>query len=254
MDADATTGDNGELEEEQEYISRLRRRNAVGFWISGNDGTEIEDCLQLSNVSIEHPIGEWLDPTQSTTLHWFHIACPTRISRHREAKCETGSFVNLSDEMYRKSVKPAHTAFGVVHYDQSTDSTVVICRPFTGRSHQIRMHLQILGHSIVNDVKYGGEEPPICKEAREKLDELDAANETLREGLLREDNEPLNDFVERTCVTCIQSRQKCGTNREMLEFLATSQGICLHALQLTMKDSEGKRHCFRTTEPTWSQN
>ena len=30
------------------------------------------------------------------------------------------------------------------------------CRPRTGRSHQIRVHLQHLGHPIANDVQYGG--------------------------------------------------------------------------------------------------
>jgi hypothetical protein len=32
-----------------------------------------------------------------------------------------------------------------------------ICRPYTGRTHQLRLHLQHLGHPIANDPNYGGD-------------------------------------------------------------------------------------------------
>ncbi|KAJ7125407.1 hypothetical protein C8R44DRAFT_831093 [Mycena epipterygia] len=50
--------------------------------------------------------------------------------------------------------KPAKTVFKLVRYDASTDSSVVLCEPYTGRSHQIRVHLQFLGHPIANDPVY----------------------------------------------------------------------------------------------------
>ncbi|KAF9462388.1 pseudouridine synthase [Collybia nuda] len=50
--------------------------------------------------------------------------------------------------------KPAKTIFNRLFYDPTTDSTVVRCRPLTGRSHQIRVHLQFLGHPIANDPVY----------------------------------------------------------------------------------------------------
>ncbi|CCM01282.1 uncharacterized protein FIBRA_03331 [Fibroporia radiculosa] len=50
--------------------------------------------------------------------------------------------------------KPAKTIFKRMHYDSATDTSVVHCRPLTGRSHQIRVHLQYLGHSIANDPIY----------------------------------------------------------------------------------------------------
>ena len=34
--------------------------------------------------------------------------------------------------------------------------SLVACRPLTGRTHQIRAHLQHVGHPIVNDIAYGG--------------------------------------------------------------------------------------------------
>lgn len=50
--------------------------------------------------------------------------------------------------------KPAKTAFNRIFYDPRTDTSVLHCRPFTGRSHQIRVHLQYLGHPIANDPIY----------------------------------------------------------------------------------------------------
>ncbi|KAJ3479374.1 hypothetical protein NLI96_g9101 [Meripilus lineatus] len=58
--------------------------------------------------------------------------------------------------------KPAKTVFTLVHYDQNTDTSVVHCKPYTGRSHQIRVHLQYLGHPIANDPVYS--EPKIWGE------------------------------------------------------------------------------------------
>ncbi|KAF8131866.1 pseudouridine synthase [Boletus edulis] len=53
--------------------------------------------------------------------------------------------------------KPAKTIFNRLHYDVNTDTSVLHCRPFTGRSHQIRVHLQYLGHPIANDPVYSEE-------------------------------------------------------------------------------------------------
>ncbi|PVG03386.1 pseudouridine synthase [Serendipita vermifera] len=50
--------------------------------------------------------------------------------------------------------KPAKTVFNRLFYDSVTDTSVLHCRPFTGRSHQIRVHLQYLGHPVANDPVY----------------------------------------------------------------------------------------------------
>lgn len=54
--------------------------------------------------------------------------------------------------------KPAKTAFNRIFYDQNTNTSVLHCRPFTGRSHQIRVHLQWLGFPIANDPIYSNTE------------------------------------------------------------------------------------------------
>ncbi|KAJ9120688.1 hypothetical protein QFC22_002619 [Naganishia vaughanmartiniae] len=51
--------------------------------------------------------------------------------------------------------KDAKTIFKRLHYDAKRDQSVVHCKPITGRTHQIRVHLQYIGHPIVNDPLYG---------------------------------------------------------------------------------------------------
>ncbi|GAA5873303.1 hypothetical protein JCM8547_007064 [Rhodosporidiobolus lusitaniae] len=50
--------------------------------------------------------------------------------------------------------RPSVTYFTRLSYHPPSDTSVVHCRPITGRSHQIRVHLQFLGHSIANDPIY----------------------------------------------------------------------------------------------------
>lgn len=59
---------------------------------------------------------------------------------------------------FRNSVgpegKPATTVFRRLLHDAARDESVVECRPLTGRTHQIRLHLRHVGHPIVNDPIY----------------------------------------------------------------------------------------------------
>lgn len=48
--------------------------------------------------------------------------------------------------------RPSHTRYEVVK--EVGDCSVVLCRLFTGRTHQIRVHLQHLGHPILGDPLY----------------------------------------------------------------------------------------------------
>jgi 23S rRNA-/tRNA-specific pseudouridylate synthase len=61
--------------------------------------------------------------------------------------------------MSRKAIgKESATDFIPVAYDKASDTTLVVAIPHTGRNHQIRVHLNGLGHSIVDDPVYGGRE------------------------------------------------------------------------------------------------
>ncbi|PFH32557.1 RNA pseudouridine synthase superfamily protein [Besnoitia besnoiti] len=50
--------------------------------------------------------------------------------------------------------KEAETVFKTLHYDENSGTSLVACVPLTGRTHQIRKHLHILGASIIGDALY----------------------------------------------------------------------------------------------------
>lgn len=277
---------------DQASIDMSRSANALGFWVTNTTTGELLPTYAIADIfSSQRTIDEWLGYTDNhnnpiSAAVWFHIACPTRIANHKDGICEAGSFQDLSDDLYLKSVKPAQTSFGVVRYDVDTDSTIVVCRPQTGRTHQIRLHLQFLGHPIANDPCYGGDlwygndkGKLECQNAAMILEKLNSAaappgglnhatyssnssdvatisdtpaTEAEIEQLAqvtRDENEPLEEFYRKTCVWCARS---AGTDRSMLELLVRSRGIWLHALKYRMMDSKGNELSYRTDVPSWS--
>jgi tRNA pseudouridine32 synthase/23S rRNA pseudouridine746 synthase len=62
--------------------------------------------------------------------------------------------------------KPSRTRFRVMHHDARGNTTRLELAPETGRTHQLRVHLQTLGHAILGDKLYAG------KAVQEKADRL----------------------------------------------------------------------------------
>ncbi len=57
----------------------------------------------------------------------------------------------------RSGGRSALTQFRVVAVNEATRVSLIECSPETGRSHQIRVHLEINGHPIVGDKRYGSQ-------------------------------------------------------------------------------------------------
>lgn len=53
--------------------------------------------------------------------------------------------------------KPSQTRWRLLHANAATAHSRVLLEPVTGRSHQLRVHLQAIGHPIVGDTLYGTE-------------------------------------------------------------------------------------------------
>jgi 23S rRNA-/tRNA-specific pseudouridylate synthase len=270
-------------------VKAARKRNAYGCWITHGDGALANDVSLRDIFHSKFSEDDWLaDRSYKQNMKWLHLACPTRIAQPKDGICEAGRFEELDDNLYMGTVKAAETSFGVVRYDEDSDTTILVCRPETGRTHQIRLHLQHLGHSIANDPNYGGDiwyhnkaGQEACCIAQARLNEIAVINQVastktlppgnaqatsttalpateceIRKGVseaVRHDDEAIHEFIKRTCVWCARSQNTTGeTPRDILEFLVRSPGIWLHALQYTFQDAEGK-HSFRCPCPVWAR-
>lgn len=57
----------------------------------------------------------------------------------------------------REHGKPSVTRYRVLAYDEAVQTTRVELEPATGRSHQLRVHMQAIGHPILGDAFYAPE-------------------------------------------------------------------------------------------------
>lgn len=73
------------------------------------------------------------------------------IGRHPKNRLQNTVYENDEDEIG----KPAVTHFKVL--ERLGYVTLVSCRLETGRTHQIRVHMKYIGHTLFNDERYGGE-------------------------------------------------------------------------------------------------
>jgi len=62
--------------------------------------------------------------------------------------------------------KPSCTHYRVISYNSANDTSRVALAPVTGRSHQLRVHMQALGHPILGDALYA---PSTVKSAASRL-------------------------------------------------------------------------------------
>jgi len=54
--------------------------------------------------------------------------------------------------------KPSHTRYSVLAYDKKNNTTRLELKPLTGRTHQLRLHMQSIKHSILGDELYASKE------------------------------------------------------------------------------------------------
>ncbi|KAI5191661.1 hypothetical protein NECID01_1572 [Nematocida sp. AWRm77] len=197
------------------------------------------------------------------------VSLPLHVSRDR---CLTA--VWMSGEEFQG--KDSRTLFARVEVENG--SSVLLCKPVTGRTHQIRVHLQALGFCIVNDQTYphGYISPDSityfqekegaciivtpdkykkyfseCLEGRELTKEyaLSFSSSVSHTDLYRDNEEDLAkvatddafQFAMDTCTFC-----------KMADVPASSLPPSFSVLDLHAFQYELNGMCFRTKEPEWA--
>jgi tRNA pseudouridine32 synthase/23S rRNA pseudouridine746 synthase len=61
---------------------------------------------------------------------------------------------NRPRQIVHRDGKPSLTKYQVLHRDHGKQQTRLILQPITGRTHQLRVHLEHIGHPIVGDQLY----------------------------------------------------------------------------------------------------
>ncbi|EJS43551.1 pus6p [Saccharomyces arboricola H-6] len=146
--------------------------------------------------------------------------------------------------------RDAITQFYPIMYIPHVNETVIACKPITGRTHQIRIHLARLGHPIVNDSVY-------CLHISKYPERLKFMMQfpgwENQPGL---DTENLRIMFQRFIE---ESRNICQTKKtycpecdtvELNDPLLSDLELCLHAWRY--EDTKGKFK-FQTELPNWAQ-
>ncbi|XBW37203.1 hypothetical protein QEN19_002783 [Hanseniaspora menglaensis] len=153
--------------------------------------------------------------------------------------------------------KTAESHFQLVSYNKESNESLVLCRPITGRQHQLRIHLLRLGYPIPGDFFYDPENTFYPK----KIDFI-AKNNDYREkyaniGML----EPLFEDFRKEFLDLVMAEpengaeycSECGA-QEYSDPPIDEMRIYLHSFRYRIVETEENKKdlCFQTNLPTWA--
>jgi hypothetical protein len=160
-----------------------------------------------------------------------------KMSLQVDAPIETVDPANGIRQITKKG-RPSTSQFQLLQFEPESNTSIISCIPVTGRSHQLRVHLQWLGHSIVNDVQYGGITDLTMAFA--DSDSVNGIDAQMVDSIKRGESEPLSldslgpadiAAARKVCPTCTMGLSSSFTPAQLLQ---GGHAICLHAYRYSL--------------------
>lgn len=124
---------------QKEYVTRVKGRFPDGVIVCDQPVMQVSPMLGLNRARATGKEAK----TKFRRLAYY----PPKSSQESNGSNEAGSSCNGDGGKAEKPASPPPAS-------ESEGYSIVHCLPLTGRTHQIRVHLQFLGHPITNDPIY----------------------------------------------------------------------------------------------------
>ncbi|MCR2038673.1 RluA family pseudouridine synthase [Campylobacter helveticus] len=139
---------------------RLDKETSGLILVAKNKNSQVEFKTMFEKRLIEK---EYLALVQGCVKEKFEVNLPM---------CLTQNYDDIKTRMQiSSSGKKALSFFQRLQFYPKFDASLVLCKPFTGRQHQLRLHLFHTGHKILGEPLYGLEKEQIEQILDGKLSE-----------------------------------------------------------------------------------
>ena len=139
----------------------------------------------------------------------------------------------------REGKKSSQSFFEKIAYDEKSDTSLVLCRPQTGRTHQLRIHLEELGHPILNDPIYNGRSSSNSSSSSSNNNSNLKKRKNPNDDEEEEDDEDEFQHIDPSTISDPEKEKK------LMRPDPDSLVLCLHAWIYRLKSSE-------SSEANWS--
>ena len=214
----------------KQYLARVMGR----FPLKKNDDTTT-GLPSLSNNAFAK--WDWIanDPNDSSTTYEF-LSKQSAVFIQVDAPIETIDPLNGIRKITSRG-KASTSLFRSLEYDAQSDTSIILCVPVTGRSHQLRVHLEWLGYSIVNDIQYGSASntsiDPSAGVQRmiDNVRDYNSSEKCANHAFITDE---LAQAARDVCPTCDLDAKGPSSAFSPAQLLQGGHAICLHAYRYSL--------------------